>query len=65
MSTVSNRNREKVLDELESFYESKLAALRAKRTDHSKQPVRESSAPEDPVRVHVNPRRKQVILSWE
>jgi hypothetical protein len=65
MSTVSRRDREKALDELESFYESKLAAVRAKRTGHSEPPVREGSSSEEPVRVHVNPRRRQVILTWE
>jgi hypothetical protein len=61
MSKSLTADQKEILAELEHYYSDKLAAVKARRDGAPK----EESHHSDPVRVHVNPRRRQVILTWE
>ena len=62
---TADRDREQILDELERYYQTKLEGVRAKRSGSAKPGGAEEIDASEPVRVHVNPKRKQVVLTWE
>lgn len=65
MSTATlNKDQEQILDELERYYKGKLADVVAKRAGHGKAGKKEIVTAE-PVRVVIDPERKQVVLSWK
>jgi hypothetical protein len=63
MSTVAKRDRNDVLDELESFHLGKLQEIRVKRgpstLDGSRQMVIDGA-----VSLKIDPTRKELIVSW-
>ena len=61
MSKSLTADQKEILAELETYYSDKLAAVKSRRAGTPKN----ETLSLDPVRVHVNPRRRQVILTWE
>jgi hypothetical protein len=65
MSKALTEDQKEILDELEHYYSDKLAAVKARRGGHGTPLGKRETVTSDPVRVHVNPKRKQIVLSWE
>jgi hypothetical protein len=66
MNTATlNKDQEQILDELERYYKDKLADEAAKRAGHGKPTGKKEIVTAEPVRVVIDPERKQVVLSWE
>ena len=64
-TTTFKQDRKQILDELERYYQHKLDGVRAKRASHGKRPEQQEILACEGVRIRVNAKRKEVVLSWD